>query len=114
MTTNFTQKNSNKFECIFCDFKCCNKNDYNRHILTRKHKLLSNTTEKHSKNSECFICECGKEYKHHSSLWKHQNTCNIESKGDSDVQYLKDVTMMLITPSHIENAHFHKCIFITL
>ena len=60
MTTFFTQKNSNKFECFFCDFKCCNKNDYNRHILTRKHKILSNTTEKSAKNLECFVCECGK------------------------------------------------------
>ena len=84
MTTNFTQKNSNKFECFFCDFKCCNKNDYNRHILTRKHKLLSNTTEKHSKNSECFICECGKEYKHHSSLWNHKKKCFQKDEKETE------------------------------
>jgi hypothetical protein len=84
MTTNFTQKNSNKFECNFCDFKCCNKNDYNRHILTRKHKLLSNTTEKHSKNSECFICECGKEYKHHSSLWNHKKKCFQKDEKETE------------------------------
>ena len=42
MLTNFTQKNSKYFECKECDFKCCNKNDYNRHILTRKHKMLTN------------------------------------------------------------------------
>jgi len=75
MTTIFTQKNSNKFECFFCDFKCCNKNDYNRHVLTRKHKILSNTTEKPAKNSDGFICHCGKEYKHHSSLWNHKKKC---------------------------------------
>ena len=50
MLTNFTQKNSAKFECIICDFKCCNKNDYNRHLLTRKHKLLTNVDNKTPKN----------------------------------------------------------------
>ena len=55
MLTNFTQKNSNKFECIFCDFKCCNKNDYNRHILTLKHKMLTNVDIKNSKTKISFF-----------------------------------------------------------
>jgi hypothetical protein len=80
MTTNFTQKNSKYFECNICDFKCCNKNDYNRHILTRKHEILQNTTEKNVKNSSNFICECGKEYKHHSSLWNHKKKCTFKNK----------------------------------
>ena len=80
MTTNFTQKNSKYFECNTCDFKCCNKNDYNRHILTRKHEILQNTTEKNVKNSSNFICECGKEYKHHSSLWNHKKKCTFKIK----------------------------------
>ena len=84
MTTFFTQKNSNKFECFFCNFNCCNKNDYNRHILTRKHKILQNTTEKNVKNSECFVCECGKEYKHHSSLWNHKKKCNFKIEENTN------------------------------
>jgi hypothetical protein len=86
MTTIFTQKNSNKFECFHCDFKCCNKNDYNRHVLTRKHKILSNTTEKNAKNSEGFICDCGKEYKHHSSLWNHKKKCVKEDNPDNIIE----------------------------
>jgi hypothetical protein len=84
MTTFFTQKNSNKFECIYCHFNCCNKNDYNRHILTRKHKILSNTTEKNSKNLDGFICHCGKEYKHHSSLWNHKKKCIQKEKTEEE------------------------------
>jgi hypothetical protein len=80
MTTNFTQKNSKYFECNTCDFKCCNKNDYNRHISTRKHEILQNTTEKNLKNSLIFICDCGKEYKHHSSLWNHKKKCTFKIK----------------------------------
>ena len=94
MTTFFTQKNSKKYECISCDFKCCNKNDYNRHILTRKHKILSNTTEKNSKNSEIaegFICYCGKEYKHHSSLWNHKKKCDFINEDNIDANKEVDI-----------------------
>jgi hypothetical protein len=80
MLTNFTQKNSKKYECVFCDFKCCNKNDYNRHILTRKHKMLTNVDTKNSKNSNDsnkFICDCGKEYNHRQSLSVHKKKCSF-------------------------------------
>jgi len=82
MTTFFTQKNSKYFECLVCDFKCCNKNDYNRHNLTRKHKILSNTTEK---NSYFFMCYCGKEYKHHSSLWNHKKKCIKNEEKEENI-----------------------------
>ena len=91
MTTNFTQKNSKKFNCNYCDFNCSNKNDYKRHILTRKHEILQNTTEKNVKNSINFICECGKEYKHHSSLWNHKKKCNFNIKETEEIKTYENV-----------------------
>ena len=41
MFTNKTPKNSKKFICETCDFKCCNKQDYNRHLSTRKHEMFT-------------------------------------------------------------------------
>ena len=32
-----------KFECKNCDFKCCKKGDWNRHLSTSKHKILINS-----------------------------------------------------------------------
>ena len=78
MLTNFTQKNSKYFECTDCDFKCSNKNDYSRHILTRKHKMLTNVDTENSKNSNKFICNCGKEYNHRQSLSIHKKKCNFK------------------------------------
>jgi hypothetical protein len=75
MLTNFTQKNSKYFECIICDFKCCNKHDYNRHITTRKHHMLTNVDIKNAKNSCKFMCDCGKEYNHRQSLSLHKKKC---------------------------------------
>ena len=40
MANFFERKSENKFECIFCDFKCSKKGDWNRHILSLKHKRL--------------------------------------------------------------------------
>ena len=84
MLTNFTQKNSKKFECINCNFKCCNKNDFNRHILTRKHKMLTNIDIKNSKNSCKNICECGKEYNHRQSLSLHKKKCIFKTKENNE------------------------------
>jgi hypothetical protein len=97
MTTNFTQKNSKYFECNICDFKCCNKNDFNRHILTRKHEILQNTTKKTQKNSSIFNCDCGKEYKHHSSLWNHKKKCILEKvrKQEEENDTVPDKKLML-------------------
>ena len=44
---------------------------------------LHNTTEKNQKYT-CIYCT--KEYKHHSSLWKHKQTC--KHQYDEDVSDL--------------------------
>jgi len=95
MTTFFTQKNSKEFVCEKCSFTCCNKNDYNRHILTRKHKILSNTTEKTQKNSEYTCDYCAKNYKHHSSLWNHKKKC-IQKEEILENDNNKELIMILI------------------
>jgi hypothetical protein len=71
-----TPKNAAKFICKTCDFKCCKESEYNRHLLTRKHKILTNPNEKTPKNADKNNeCECGKQYKHMSSLCNHKKIC---------------------------------------
>ena len=108
MTTNFTQKNSKYFECFFCNFKCCNKNDYSRHILTRKHKILSNTTEKDAKYSNIFKCDCGKEYKHHSSLWNHKKKCSVKEEINTIIQNENTITPELVIEIIKQNQELQK------
>ena len=82
------EKKSFNFFCKKCDFKCCNKQGYNRHIATSKHKILTDTSEIVSKS--LFLCSCGKEYKHRQSLYNHKKRCyyiedkNIIIKNDKD------------------------------
>jgi len=67
------------FECKKCYFLTYNKKDYMRHLTTRKHDRLVNANGITSKNpTTVFKCDCGKEYKHDSSLYKHKNKCNYK------------------------------------
>jgi len=70
------KKSQTKFTCEECNFFSNNKTDYDRHILTQKHKnklkIISNK----------FICDCGACYKYRQGLWKHQQKCgNLKIKN---------------------------------
>jgi hypothetical protein len=90
MTYNFTPKNAEFFECKKCDFICCKKSDWTRHLLTRKHsdtdKMTDNTYKKNAENAENsekntgFKCICGKLYKHRQSLFNHTKKCKTNDK----------------------------------
>ena len=75
MTNRKMPKNAEIFSCKICSFECFKQSNYNKHILTAKHKRLTNTNKKMPKNAAAYSCMCGKSYKHHSSLCKHKKTC---------------------------------------
>jgi len=82
-------KNAENFHCEFCDFSCSKKSNYNFHISTLKHKIRTNTNEKMPKNARAYNCECGKIYKHASSLWNHKKKCNFtEEEPESQNQLI--------------------------
>jgi len=76
MSQKVAKKSPHFFECKVCDYKSSKKSDYEKHILTRKHKILTNTYigDKNS-NNLLFKCDCGKEYKHRQSLHNHKKKC---------------------------------------
>jgi len=94
MTNLDEQKNPQKIQyekknyvCEFCNYNTFSKKDYNKHLLTDKHKKLQNTSldeQKNPKNplidDKLFKCNCGKSYKHQSSLCNHKKKCNYEEK----------------------------------
>jgi len=78
MTYNNSPKVANKFYCEKCDYGCCKKSDYNKHLSTRKHTLLTNTYNEVPKTPNEYVCGCGKSYKHRQSLYSHQKKCNYQ------------------------------------
>jgi hypothetical protein len=88
MTYIFVPKNPSKYSCESCDYFTCNKKDYNKHISTQKHKILTNDLQKIPKNpivsiSQNNTCECGNIYKHRQSLYKHKKYCELIKNCDA-------------------------------
>jgi hypothetical protein len=70
-------KNAEIYYCESCDFECRKKSNYDKHLLTRKHKIRTNSNEKNAEISKAFMCTtCGKSYASRSSLWYHNKKCN--------------------------------------
>jgi len=103
--TIFTSKNIQKHHCNFCDFGCSKIGDWNRHKTTLKHKkeekrykMIQNDTTKTSNYIHQYVCDCGKEYKHHSGLWRHKKVCGFEETENitNETIFDKDLIMMLV------------------
>jgi len=72
------------FYCNNCSYSTCRKSQYDRHILTSKHKTTYNNLhtdlQKVQKSSK-FVCSCGKQYLHRQSLWGHKKKCSFIYKS---------------------------------
>ena len=76
-------KNIQNIPCIFycekCDYKCSKKSVFNQHLNTAKHKnatcMLQNIFPKN-------VCDCGKQFTHHSSYYRHKKKCKQEEEEE--------------------------------
>ena len=89
------QKNAKKtphFVCKICDFICSKQSDYERHLLTMKHKMVINGTNKTpNKGEQIFSCICGSSYKYRPGLARHKRTCiAINTPGHSSLHVEQD------------------------
>jgi len=76
------QKSQQKYYCEKCDYSSSKKSDYEKHVLTRKHKMATNIEQKsRNQNTEKnFVCEkCGKCYTARNSYWYHKKKCMGEN-----------------------------------
>jgi hypothetical protein len=119
MSTKKTPKNATSFYCDSCDFKCCKQSDWNRHILTSKHKKSTESTFSNEKNANTYCCDnCGSEYKDRSGLWRHSKKCqktpkNAEpeenkelDKNDAQSQAINDMSNNIIMELLKQNNEF--------
>ena len=83
-------KNAVKYICKKCNFECSKKSNYEKHIMTAKHK-----SEKVGNDVSVYQCEaCEKQFKTNSGLWKHKKKCivvqNPSKEENISNQFLKD------------------------
>ena len=74
-------KSGQKYYCCeSCDYTCCKKYSWERHLMTSKHidTMYSNksATQKVQKG-QSYLCEhCSKHYNDRSGLWRHKKKCS--------------------------------------
>lgn len=82
-----------KFECKFCNYVTIRESQYTRHLLTRKHKMMTNDDAKVPKSSANHVCSCGKSYKYRQGLFQHKKKCSYIDENENMCQ-----------PVHQENS----------
>ena len=71
------KKTSHKFVCKKCDYITHKVGNWNRHILTRKHKISKTSSKKEPKGATTYECNrCGRIYKFQSGLSRHYSKCS--------------------------------------
>jgi hypothetical protein len=112
----FLGKKNKQYICELCNLQTDNKKDFNKHIMTAKHlKTISGNNfcviNGDKKDNNPLACQCGKSYKHHSSLWKHKKTCsnkNNQSEINEMVEQMSDKELIMYLLK--ENKEFKELI----
>ena len=93
MLTKKTPKFVFLFSCEKCDFGCCKKSEWDRHLITRKHLLLTDVTPK---NPLHFCKKCDKQYISREGLWYHLKKCDKNKSVDGEINSdIKELTMLV-------------------
>ena len=76
MLTESSKKVANEYICLTCDYTTSRKNNFDKHLTTRKHKSLTNVnTPPQQKVANDYIClECDYVTSHKKSYIKHMST----------------------------------------
>ena len=112
MATFLVPKSSKKFHCEICDYFTSRQSQHERHLLTAKHKNQQNSIIlklKVPESSKMFKCDCGKEFKDRSGLWRHHKKCKQESFHSGDEEPItKELVMQLIKQNQTLQEMLHE------
>ena len=109
MITKNNAENASIFICEKCDFKCCKKSNYEKHLTTRKHQINDNELhKKEQKITKKHQCICGKEYNFRQGLYTHRKTCDYQENSDcinkiyNNEHYPKDDKIDILIKENID------------
>ena len=93
-------KNPKDFLCQKCNYITSSKKDYNKHLLTRKHKIVTNDDKK---IPLAYICECGKQYKYRQGLSNHKQKCNYVEDISNEDEETTDPIITTASPGELSS-----------
>jgi len=74
-----SQKNKVYYDCSICNYTTSNKTDYNKHLMTLKHRNNENARVMemigNQKIASSICTGCNKTFSTKSGLWKHRKKC---------------------------------------
>ncbi len=88
------EKSSIKYYCEYCNYFTSRKSQYNRHILTDKHKSYINPIQKKFESEKIYNCICGKSYKHSSTLYAHKKICKGQYHTEENKQEIIETKLL--------------------
>jgi hypothetical protein len=103
------KKSSSFFECSHCDYTTVRQSQYDRHMLTSKHKRI--TLDNESDNDlvqNHFQCQCGKTYNYLSGLCKHKKKCKSTEETETYQALDKPTDADLIVQLIKQNQEFKE------
>ncbi len=77
-------KSRKSYYCECCDYTTSRKNDWDKHLKTKKHigqcfTFVSKKSQKVAQKK--FICDiCDKVFKSRTTLWRHKKKCSLAKK----------------------------------
>ena len=116
------QKQAFNFYCEICDYGTCRKSNFDSHLSTDKHKMvtkgdkkghkqalissemLENKQDNADEETREFVCACGKEYKHRQGLWRHKKKCPEKPMSITSIQDQTELVQYLMK----ENSEFKQ------
>jgi hypothetical protein len=71
---------NSKYTCDKCNYLTNVKQNYDKHLLSKKHNIKASINEEQTDHPIQYLCvNCNKRYKYRSGLWNHKKKCSCIS-----------------------------------
>ena len=102
MMTKSFPKVSHEHFCECCDYHTSKTSSYNKHLLTAKHKKMTNDDQNLTNISAAYSCACGKEYSYRQGLHAHKKKCSQKSEHLGIEKLQEKVIKTLAKEVHVD------------
>ena len=115
-------KVAKEYYCESCNYKCYNKNNFEKHLKTLKHKKCvleingNAEVEVEEKKDEKIFCKiCDRAFKTNSGLWKHNQICKkpVET-NDPETLVPQNIIIELMKQQNEVNNELMKNTVVTI